>query len=165
MSDRCYVNVFVHLDNYEALTRWLFGKGEKPDAEEADENGVIMVEDSESNYGWGDARQNAADEGIPFYGYHCEGGEYGALEFASVNGKQMHQEIDHDGNIVVQVSRAGQIDPDHLDTARAYLALRAEAERVVNDKVCEYCAQTGCDLNFGACDEAQAGGFDGPHPE
>jgi hypothetical protein len=162
MSDRCYLMIHVHRDDVKALTAILDGgEGDDPSEWDADDDGVVTIEDIEANYALGNARQLAAEAGIPFYGHHGEGGDFGPYLFASVNGQQIEHETGESGHPVISVhsENGGMIDSDAFEMAKRFLIHRRMAERVVCRMVCKHCGQPECDLDFGACDEAQAGGF------
>ena len=107
MGDRCYLEITLrrsdldrfgkHLDAAPGAEWWdhLF--------EEEGSPGVVTVSVHEANYAWFDERAEAARAGIPFYGRHESGGEYGPYCFASWKGKMREAPLDHDGNLSIAV--------------------------------------------------------------
>lgn len=162
MSDRCHVYITCLKTDQDELTAFLG----VPDGVEDVNDIAVQLEYWEADGGLGEAREKAAVQGaIPFYGHHGAGIEYGPYVFASALGNMLENEVSLDGNLFLAVSDDIILarDPDvqlaAFDGLREYLALQATAVRIVKGNVCTFCGQPECDLNFGACDEAQAGGF------
>lgn len=86
--------------------------------------GIIEVGVFEANYGWRDERSAAAKAGIPFLGWHAEGGEYGSYEFLSLDGEMQEAACDRDGNLTLAVNRDLTVMTDQLALRRYITALR-----------------------------------------
>ena len=107
MGDRCYLELTLcrsdlshfapHIDSTPNEAWW-----DHLD-EDADHPEEVTVSVHEANYAWYDERMNAAKAGIPFYGTHGEGGEYGSYAFASWAGKLHEVPLSHDGDLVLAV--------------------------------------------------------------
>jgi hypothetical protein len=106
MGDRCNIQITLR---QEDLARFAPHLDAAPEDKWWDElhdepgNGCVTVELYEANYGLCDARLAAADAGIPFYGNHGEGGEYGPCGFVSWRGKHHEVDFDHQGCMTIAV--------------------------------------------------------------
>lgn len=97
MGDRCYLRMYFRRQdlltivgafnaeysehNTEEETFWLIF--DEWDITENIVDGVCY----EANYGWYSEREQIALLGVPFFGYHHEGGEYSSAVFAAINGE------------------------------------------------------------------------------
>jgi hypothetical protein len=92
---------------------------------ESDSPEVVIVRLYEANYAIYEERLAAAKAGIPFFGSHGEGGEYGAYGFASLDGEMLEVPLSHAGNMFIAVD--DDLKPlDDIEDLRAYVArLRA----------------------------------------
>ena len=107
MGDRCYLEITLrradldrfgkHLDAAPGESWW-----DHLD-DEPDQPGIVTASVYEANYAWYDERCAAAKDGIDFFGWHAEGGEYGPYEFVSFRGKHLEAERNHDGDLVIAV--------------------------------------------------------------
>ena len=134
MGDRCFIEITMRRED---LSRFGAHVHAEPGAEWwdriVDDNpDTATVSVLEANYGWYDERVEAASAGIPFYGTHSEGGEYGPYAFASWKGIHREAPLDCDGDMVVPVGE--DLKPLYgLSRIRKYLAVlrkvRAELAR------------------------------------
>ena len=126
MGDRCYsaltcnkkhIKIFIDIGYYK--------EGEETD------NAVSMAED-EANYGNYEDLNGLEGKGIPFYGYHGEGGCYGASRFASDGREIAWLQCDHEGFLVVRFDEDKlDIESGDVDQARHYVEVEKRAK--------EYC--------------------------
>ena len=107
MGDRCYLEITLRRED---LSRFAEHVNAAPEAEwwdhvteEEECSGVVTLSLHGANYAWFDERTEAAKAGIPFYGRHDSGGEYGPYCFASWRGNLHEAPVDHDGNLCVAV--------------------------------------------------------------
>lgn len=107
MGDRCFLEISMRRED---LSRFAEHVNAAPEeewwdnlSEEEDCPGVVTVSVHEANYAWYDERVEAAKAGIPFYGRHEAGGEYGPYCFVSWCGKMREAPLDHDGNLSIAV--------------------------------------------------------------
>ena len=124
MGDRCYLEMTLRRAD---LTRLAPHVDAPPDEkwwdEEAEEkdSGLVTVTVHEANYAWTDERREAAEAGIPFFGSHGEGGEYGPYAFASLDGDLLEVPLSHDGDMILAVDE--RLEPlDDVGELRAYVA-------------------------------------------
>jgi hypothetical protein len=131
MGDRCYLEITMRRAD---LPRFGSAVGEKPDenwwdADDpvTDHPDLVTVQLYEANYALYDQRHEAAKAGIPFYGTHGEGGEYGAYAFAALDGEMLEAPLNHEGDLILALNDDLEpVDPDDLVHLRAYVAkLRA----------------------------------------
>jgi hypothetical protein len=107
MGDRCYIEITMRRSD---LSRFAAHVDAAPAekwwdclTEEENRPGVVTVSVYEANYGWYDERAAAAKDGIPFYGTHADGGEYGPYAFASWNGEHCETPLNHDCDLILAV--------------------------------------------------------------
>lgn len=107
MGDRCYLELTIRQSDLSRFAPYI---DVEPDEkwwdrldEEEDLPGIVTGSVYEANYAWYDERMNAAKAGIPFYGYHAEGGEYGSYAFASWAGNLHEAPLNHDGALILAV--------------------------------------------------------------
>jgi len=107
MGDRCYLEITLRRSDLDRFGKHLDAApgAEWYDhlSEEEDCPGVVTASVHEANYAWFDERAEAARAGIPFYGRHDSGDEYGPYCFASWNRKMREAPLDHDGNLSIAV--------------------------------------------------------------
>jgi len=83
----------------------------------------------EANYGWLKQREAAAQAGIPFYGTHGEGGEYGAGGFASLDGEMFDAPLNNEGYMFIAIN--DELNPvDDIEALRAYVAKRQAVKQL-----------------------------------
>jgi len=124
MGDRCYLEMtmrradrprFAEHVGAEPTEKWW-------DQEFAEDHPcLVTVNVYEANYAWYDELRAAAEAGIPFFGQHGEGGEYGAYAFVSVNGEHAEAPVNHDGDFIIAVDENLQPLGD-TEELRAYVA-------------------------------------------
>jgi len=91
------------------------------DDEVAQHPELVTVTIYEANYAWTDQREAAARAGIPFYGTHGEGGEYGRYAFAALNGEMREAPLTHEGDLFMALGNDLQPLED-IESLRAYIA-------------------------------------------
>jgi len=131
MGDRCYLRITL---KREDLDRFGAALGERPGAtwweeEEEAAPGIVEVGVTEANYAWYEDRGRAADEGIPFFGWHGEGGDYGSFAFVSLDGEHVEAAIDRDGYLVIQVDEDLEPITDRR-TLRRFVKKRHAVEKL-----------------------------------
>lgn len=130
MGDRCYVYVHCRESDREVVNDTIYGEG----CEGEDETGHDEIPGwcglgfEECNYAATGPRDELLKRGIPFYGSHCAGGDYGAGAFACDGECMMDVETDHDGFPVARVGDDGNVDANSLATVRRYQVLEARAK-------------------------------------
>ena len=123
MGDRCFIEITLRRED---LSR--FGAHVPATPGEAwwdriteDNPDTVTVSVYEANYGWYDERDEAAKAGIPFYGTHSEGGEYGPYAFAAWKGTHREAQLDHDGDLMLSIGE--DLKPLHgMASIRKYVA-------------------------------------------
>jgi hypothetical protein len=79
MGDRCWVEVTVRKDHVE---RFLQIADYDPESQSESDH-VVEFQFQEVNYGMGSQLDEAAADGLEFYGHHTAGDSYGSSEFFS----------------------------------------------------------------------------------
>lgn len=122
MGDRCNIVITMRWDDLARFAHHVYDTPEEEWWNEMDEeHGIITVSIYDVNYALCDARAAAAKAGIPFYGSHSEGDEYGPCAFVSWQGKQLEVPLNHDGDLVIAVDE--NLEPIHdLKHLREYVA-------------------------------------------
>ena len=120
MGDRCALTVtFREHDRgvvEEVLGPW--------DQEDSHPNlpGCIVVWFSEMNYGGCNEREELAKRGIPFFGYHCAGDDYGPLAFAACGSRIDEIMADHLGEPVINIdANTGEPTKEARQIAKEYV--------------------------------------------
>ena len=125
MGDRCYIDITMRRADLPRFAPFIDEQAGDEWWDDEDEHAghpdLVTVRVYEANYAWGDERQAAAVDGIPFFGSHGEGGEYGPYAFASLDGEQLEVQVNHDGYMVVSVDDNLQM-LDDIEHLRAYVA-------------------------------------------
>ena len=119
MGDRTFVSVEV-LEKDSARFQEILGEGIEPC--EPDQ-GFVLFEVPEANWGAQDEIHEAAEAGLTFHGFHGEGDNYPMMEFASHAGEFREVISAKDVGPVVRVDEDGNPWPSDIDHARAYCAL------------------------------------------
>lgn len=97
--------------------------------------GRFIFEDSEASYGGLLVCLEALNAtGLPYIGWHNLGGFHGAEVFAG-DGTRRAECRGADGRPLVALNDDGDPDPDSLATARTYLAIKRNAERLMKEAV------------------------------
>lgn len=96
MGDRCYLRMYFRRQDLYTVAGAFDVLSLAQDSEEETFNLIFDERDItenivdgvcyEANYGWYTERQVIASLGVPFFGFHHEGGEYPAAVFAAING-------------------------------------------------------------------------------
>lgn len=122
MGDRCNIMITMRRED---LARFAPFVGALPGDAWWDERceeypGIAKVSLYDVNYALGDARFAAAEAGIPFYGNHCAGDEYGAGAFVSCDGILHEVPLNHGGDLYIAVDE--DLEPlDDLTLLRDYV--------------------------------------------
>jgi hypothetical protein len=126
VGDRCYSALTCNKKHLKIFEKMGY-VGEGPETEHS-----IEVVSDEANYANYEELNALGGKGIPFHGYHGEGGCYGASRFASDGREVLWITCHHDSNIVVRFNEKEMkvIDED-IDEARHYLEIETKAR--------EYC--------------------------
>ena len=132
MGDRCYMQITLHqrdMDRFAAILST--PPGEPWWDEEIDEPaaGLVRVALNEANYALYDEREEAARVGVPFLGWHGDGGDYGGYAFASLRGVQREAPINRDGDLELAVDR-DLMPLNGTRYLRLYVAKARAVERV-----------------------------------
>jgi hypothetical protein len=96
------------------------------------EDGVVRQEWSEANYAARDERLELAKTGIPFYGMHGAGGDYGLYRFAAYDGKMMEWPTNCEWTLVVCAELG--VDLEEAERVLAYIEFEQEAMRRTHGK-------------------------------
>jgi len=88
MGDSCWMHMTFRRSDLRKITDIL-----GPFDQTSDLDGYVEGEINEINYGGLRERQEMAEAGIPFYGQHSAGGEYGEHGFVSFGGELVDVEI------------------------------------------------------------------------
>ncbi len=107
MGDRCYIEIILRRDDLRRFGEHLYSGADEAWWDDITEDesrpDIVTVSAHEANYGWFNERAEATKAGIPFYGQHASGDEYGPYAFASWHGEQHEVPLDRNGNMVVAV--------------------------------------------------------------
>ena len=107
MGDRCYLEMTLRREDLPRFAEHVDASPNEKwwDAEDdlEDHPNLITVRIYEANYAWYDERRKAAEAGIPFFGTHGEGGEYGSFAFAAIDGELEEAPLSHDGDLIISV--------------------------------------------------------------
>jgi hypothetical protein len=129
MGDRCYFEATVHPDDAETFGQAL-GLGPHYTVEEAEGRFVL----DEVNYGAVQQLEQAAAEGLRFYGYTGPGQDYGAGLFACWAGELHAIACDTQGAPMVRFDwYTERARPEDLDRVRAYFKAREDIKRALDD--------------------------------
>ena len=129
MSDYCYSHIWCnerHVAPFRALGYII----------ENSKTGscAIEIEDDQANYGHYTELIKLGTTGIPFYGYHTKGGEYGASCFCADGRSVFWAEANHSGNLVVAFDEEiCQPSKPDIDNAIAYVECLKIAKKYVNN--------------------------------
>ena len=142
MGDRCYLQLTLRRDDLGQFGAIL---GAEPGTEWWNEDigepapGVVEIALCEANYALWDEREQAASDGIPFFGNHGEGGDYAGCEFVSLDGRQLEVYTDRDGLLCVQIDDHMRLLTD-LEHIRDYLGQRRAVQHLfgIPPRVDEY---------------------------
>jgi len=125
MSDRCYVELVCapqHEKEFEEI-------GFHQEYEEDAPKGTLRMVDIEANGAAQEDLESLAELGIPFYGWHGPGCEYGAALFASAGKKYVFQDSIYGEFPAVPVLSSGKLAPKDLRDAKRYWKLLPLAKK------------------------------------
>jgi hypothetical protein len=135
MGDRTDMNVTVNEKHFYVLEE-IDNSYETFDGGPAVDGEIVTLHYAEMNYG-GCALLDALQErGVPFYGDHGDGGEYGAMRFAFDGNKYGEWYEDaHNGYLTVPVLEDGEVEAESLHAVREFLALEKRAMEKVGKRL------------------------------
>lgn len=131
MGDWCYLEITMRKADLPKFALHLHEPPDKPwwdDEKKDNPPGLATVRVFEANYAWYDEREAAAKAGLPFYGKHGEGGEYGPYAFASSDGGMLETPLDRDGELTMAVDEDLQPLGD-IERLRAFVAKRRAVQK------------------------------------
>lgn len=143
MGDRCHMQLTLRrkdLDRFGAILN------EPAGSEWWDEDlgepapGIVEIALHEANYALLAEREQAAGDGIPFFGNHGEGGDYAGCNFVSMGDQQLEVYTDRDGLLCVQIDDNMRLLTD-LEHIREYQEKRRTVQHLfgIPPRVDEYC--------------------------
>ncbi len=127
MSDRCYVELICapqHEKEFEEI-------GFHQEYTEECPKGALRMMDGEANGAAQKELENLAAQGLPFYGWHGPGCEYGAALFVSDGKKCVFQDSIYGEFPAVPVLSSGKLAPKDLRDAKRYWKLLPLAKKTV----------------------------------
>jgi hypothetical protein len=131
MGDRCYLEITMRKADLPRFAPFAGARADEKwwdNEDDVDRHpDLVTVGVYEANYAWSDQRLAAAKAGVPFYGNHGEGGEYGPYAFAALDSEMLEVEVNGAGYMFIAVDDNLQpVDHDDLKHMREYVAkLRA----------------------------------------
>lgn len=135
MSDRCYIQ--ANLRKKDAVL-WEQALGDKlstfSKTESKEDKGVWSIFDGEADYAWQEELNNIAAAGGVFTGFHAQGDNYPAEEFAGVNGRVCYWEVANDGEHLVPINRNSTVSPERLRAHRKYMQYFRQAVKQIEEK-------------------------------
>ena len=133
MGDRCALTMTFHERDREVVEEVL-GTWEQEDPH-PDLPGCLTVWFSEMNYGACNEREELANRGVPFFGYHCAGDDYGPLAFAACDGRIDEIDADHQGKPSVVIDeRSGIPTGESLRLAKEYVQRLKRAHQALRQR-------------------------------
>ena len=132
MGDRCYMQLTLRredLDRFGSILNEPAGSKWWTDDLSEPAPGIIEIALHEANYALLAEREQAAGDGIPFFGNHGEGGDYAGCHFASLDGSQIEAYTDRDGLLCVQIDDNMRVLTD-LGHIREYLEKRRTVQHL-----------------------------------
>jgi hypothetical protein len=132
MGDRCHLQLTLRredLDRFGAILNEPAGSTWWNEEYNEPAPGIVEVGIHEANYALFDEREQAAREGIPFFGNHGEGGDYAGCAFAGIGGRQIEVYTDRDGLLCVQLDESMRLLTD-LGHIREYLEMQRAVEHL-----------------------------------
>jgi len=135
MGDRCYMNLTLLKTDRVAFAT-IFGEVEEGwyDQVDDEDDRYVAVIEYEANYAWYDELNEAAADGLVFFGHHASGGEYGAGAFIGIDGGCDYVDIDKNGHPTARVSEDGEIDGDQYFGVMNYYKNIHRAKEIVYGK-------------------------------
>lgn len=130
MTEYCYLEIACRREHLDKLLEH-FDNGDDGYEIVEDEEDWICIGFDETNYGWTDNRDAAAKAGVPFFGYHGEGGTFGSSMFASDGEKMLECSCNRGLEPTVRVNELGCIIDQDLVSAREFIVLQKKAKKIV----------------------------------
>lgn len=128
MGDRCHVSLTCRQTDFDKELKYHFHEDEKG-------VGWIKCDEDEANYAYCNELEEWQGKGIPFYGRHDSGGNYGAGLFAC-DGKELAEcSSDDYGCPVCSINDDGSVKQVDLDNVHEYQRVLKEAKRLVGPHV------------------------------
>ncbi len=133
MGDRCYMRVYcLRKDSplFEQLGFTLDGSVGLQDGklnhnlDDDEVSAVVSLVDEEANY----AHSGDMPKGVPYYGFHGAGGDYGSCEFARLSEENETVGCTHNGGPAVEVDDDGNPKQPQLERVRNYQRLKREVK-------------------------------------
>lgn len=129
MSDRCNLQMTFRKPDAPAVQGVL---GEWQEVVNEDDTS-ITVEYRQVDHGMTLDRTRLAAAGVPFYGHHEQGYEYGPMVFAAANGELVEADTNWESqNPVVELDEDYRLSGAGLDDARQLHIKRTEARRLIH---------------------------------
>ncbi len=140
MGDRCYLELTQRKADLPRFAPFVDAKPEEEWWDYQDDidghPDLVTCCVYEANYAWYDERQAAAKAGIPFYGTHGDGGEYGPYAFAALDGEMLEAPLSHDGYLILALDDdLKPVDPADLQHLRAYTTKLKAVKRLFGMEV------------------------------
>ena len=128
MSDSCWL--WIRLRE-EHLQRFIEITGAQA-AEMDSEKGFVSITEECAPYAYYDPLRALAEEGIPFYGHHGNGGNYGAMEFCGVGGDYLDALNTFDNQLAVYANETTGIPTERdLQNLQEYVAAKVRAKKEI----------------------------------
>jgi hypothetical protein len=106
-------------------------------SEDGGDDNIAELQNESSNYamgmGGGDEESHGWPLNVPFFGWHTEGGDYGALRFVCLGDGKVITAADYHYIVVVGFDeRTGQAVPEDVENARLFfMAIDVVRNRIV----------------------------------
>jgi hypothetical protein len=156
MGDRAYLRMTCRKQDEAVVDEALGGFSVYEDDPNASPSDLLEIEIQEANYGLYDERCELAARGIPFYGFHSEGGSYDACQFVANDGEMIEVAyLSCSGDIAVPVGEHGVPRGDEVLNVQKFLRLLKEVKFLFGEdteehtpeeqpsEACEACNGTG----------------------
>lgn len=131
MGDACYLRIIMKREDLDRFGTIMHAEPGEPwwnEEHEEPAHGIVDLGICDANYAWGRQRLAAAKAGIPFYGWHGEGDEYGAYNFASLDGELVDCHAARDGDLLLAIDHDLNIKTDIQHVRRYVTMLKAVRE-------------------------------------
>jgi hypothetical protein len=128
MGDRCYVSLTCRREDQELFEDIGFCLGW--DEKREGNSPFIEMEAEQANYAAYDDLHVLAEQGVPFYGSHDQGGDYAAGIFASAGGEIAWPD-QVSGDPAVRIDEEGNPFAGDIDIAKQYYRLLKAAQRAI----------------------------------
>ena len=129
MGDRCYMQITCREADAHLFDEDLFSDSEKL------KGGLVRMWDHEANnaYDLYDGEFGDLPEGVPFYGSHEHGDEYGAASFAT-DGVTMRYALTNDDLYAVRFDENGDPNPKDLAGIKSYILFERQVYESLHGK-------------------------------